>query len=81
MSEGIRLNKYLSEAGVCSRRTADDYIEQGFVKLNGKTAITGQRVMEGDTVTFKGKPVKNKDISVILAYHKPTGLTCTAGKG
>lgn len=80
MSEGIRLNKYLSEAGVCSRRTADDYIEKGLVKINGETAITGQKVMEGDTVTFKGKPIKNHDKSVILAYYKPTGLTCTAAK-
>ncbi len=80
MSEGVRLNKYLSEAGVCSRRAADDYIEKGLVRINGKTAVTGQKVMAGDTVTFKGKTIKNNDISVILAYNKPIGLTCTAAK-
>ncbi|MGN0395055.1 MAG: pseudouridine synthase [Coprococcus sp.] len=78
MSEEIRLNKYLSEAGVCSRRAADAYIEKGLVKVNGKVAVTGQKVMENDIVIFNGKPVEKKDRTVILAYNKPIGLTCTA---
>ena len=48
MSDGIRLNKYLSEAGVCSRRAADTHIENGKVTINGETAVMGQKVMPGD---------------------------------
>ncbi|MBO5260987.1 MAG: pseudouridine synthase [Coprococcus sp.] len=80
MSEGIRLNKYLSESGVCSRREADTHIEKGNVKINGVTAVMGQKVMPGDAVSFMGKTVQKKDRTVILAYNKPIGLTCTASK-
>lgn len=80
MSDGIRLNKYLSEAGVCSRRAADEHIEKGHVQINGEPAVMGQKVMPGDKVWFMGKPVRQKDKTVILAYNKPTGLTCTAAK-
>lgn len=80
MSDGIRLNKYLSEAGVCSRRAADTHIENGKVTINGETAVMGQKVMPGDVVTFMGRKVQQKDRTVILAYNKPIGLTCTASK-
>ena len=77
-NEGIRLNKYLSEAGACSRRAADTYISEGKVCINGKTAEMGQKVMPGDKVTFKGCVVRPADKMVVLAYNKPIGLTCTA---
>ena len=80
MADGIRLNKYLSEAGVCSRRAADTHIENGKVTINGETAVMGQKVMPGDVVTFMGRKVQQKDRTVILAYNKPIGLTCTASK-
>lgn len=80
MAEGIRLNKYLSEAGVCSRRAADEYIENGKVFINGSAAVLGDRVMDGDVVTFQGKKVERNHKTVILAYNKPVGLTCTASK-
>lgn len=73
----IRLNKYLAECGVCSRREADRYIEQGRVKVNGKIAVSGMQVSEEDRVTVSGKLVQPMEEKVVLAYHKPIGVTCT----
>ena len=78
MDEGIRLNKYLSEAGVCSRRQADREIEAGAVKIDGELATLGSRVYEDSVVTYRGKPVEIKDRLVIYAYNKPMGQVCTA---
>ncbi len=78
MDEGVRLNKYLSEAGVCSRRQADKEIEAGNVKINGEVATVGSKVFEDSEVTFKGKPVQIKDRLVVYAYNKPMGQVCTA---
>lgn len=78
MDEGTRLNKYLSEAGVCSRRQADKDIEAGHVKIDGETATLGSRVFEDSKVTYKGKPVEIKDRLVVYAYNKPMGQVCTA---
>lgn len=77
ITEGIRLNKYLSDAGECSRRTADRYIDEGRVKINGRTAVTGQKVQPRDVVTLNGKIIKKNNNRVILAYNKPVGITCT----
>lgn len=73
----VRLNKYLAECGVCSRREADRYIEQGRVKVNGITAQSGMQVSEEDVVTVSGKPIRAVEKKVVLAYHKPIGVTCT----
>ncbi len=73
----IRLNKYLAECGVCSRREADRYIEQGWVKVNGITAKSGMQVSETDVVTVSGKTIQPMEKKVVLAYHKPIGVTCT----
>ncbi|MBE5876724.1 MAG: pseudouridine synthase [Lachnospiraceae bacterium] len=73
----IRLNKYLAECGVCSRREADRYIEQGRVKVNGQTAVSGMQVSEEDKVTVSGKLIQPVEKKVVLAYHKPIGVTCT----
>ncbi len=79
MEEGIRINKYLSSAGVLSRRKADLAISLGRVKINGTVAQMGDRVMEGDVVTYDGKPVAAPTSQrVILAYNKPLGLVCTS---
>ena len=78
MDEGIRLNKYLSEAGVCSRRQADREIESGHVKVDGETATLGTRVFEDSEVTYKGKPVEITQRLVVYAYNKPMGQVCTA---
>lgn len=77
---GIRLNKYLSDAGVCSRRQADQWIVDGRVKVDGLVAIQGMRVQSGQTVTVDGKLVKQEEKLVCIAFHKPRGIVCTAEK-
>ncbi len=77
--DSIRLNKYLSSAGVLSRRKADEAISLGKVTINGKVAEMGDKVNEGDQVRYNGKlvSIENKEY-VIIAYNKPLGLVCTA---
>ncbi|MBL0357905.1 MAG: 23S rRNA pseudouridine(2604) synthase RluF [Chitinophagaceae bacterium] len=71
------LNKYISETGFCSRREADNYIDQGRVTINDNVAIKGNRVNPGDVVEIDGEPIKKKDKIVYLAFNKPVGITCT----
>ena len=78
MSDGIRLNKYLSEAGICSRRQADKLIENGEITINGEVASVGARVPEKAKVKYKNRIVRLKDKTVIYAYHKPVGQVCTS---
>lgn len=73
---GIRLNKYLSDTGICSRREADKWIESGRIEVNGHPAGLGVRVMDGDLVTVDGKPVKSKELPLYIAFHKPVGIVC-----
>lgn len=73
----VRLNKYLSEAGVCSRREADRLIEKGMVKVDGKTAAVGMKVAPGQEVTVGEKKVSRKGEAVVLAVNKPRGIVCT----
>lgn len=72
-----RLNKYLAECGICSRREADRLIDQGKVKVNGQKAVSGMQVCDGDCVEVNGKRVKSVSAKVVLAYNKPVGVTCT----
>ncbi len=78
--QGIRINKYLSETGVCSRREADRLCEQGLVTVNGKPVNPGCRVLPEDRICVKGKAVRMKPKPVLLAFHKPAGIVCTAEK-
>ncbi len=73
----VRINKYLAECGVCSRREADKYIEQGKVTVNGQKAVSGVQVGEQDVVAVNGRVVKPKNQKIVLAYYKPVGVTCT----
>ncbi len=73
----IRLNKYLSDSGVCSRREADRIIEAGRVCIDGHVALMGEKVEEGQKVTVDGKPVENKNGLILLAVNKPIGVVCT----
>lgn len=73
----IRLNKYLAECGICSRREADRLIESGKVLVNGTKAAMGTKVSEADTVMVDGTPVSGKKEKVVLAYYKPLGVICT----
>lgn len=74
-----RLNKFISESGMCSRREADRFIEQGAVTINGKTAVLGDQVAPGDDVRVRGKQIaaQNKDEFVFIALNKPVGIVST----
>lgn len=78
---GKRLNKFISESGFCSRREADKLIANGDVTINGKQPELGTKVMPDDKVSVKGKRIQampeNKSDRIYIAYHKPTGITCT----
>jgi 23S rRNA pseudouridine2604 synthase len=80
MEEGIRINKFLSEAGVCSRREADRRIEAGEILIDGRVAVTGDKVMPGEHVFFQGREVTKEDEMILLAMNKPAGIVCTAEK-
>ena len=75
--EAIRLNKYLSESGVCSRREADRLIEAGKVVVDGETAQMGCKVTEEQEILVDGKPMKKADKKILLAYNKPKGVVCS----
>ena len=77
---GIRINKFLSEAGVCSRREADRQIEAGNVTIDGRTAVTGDKVIEGQKVCFNGNEVTKEQEMILIAFNKPVGIVCTAEK-
>ncbi|TDO19084.1 23S rRNA pseudouridine(2604) synthase RluF [Pedobacter duraquae] len=78
-----RLNKYISESGLCSRRAADRYIEQGSVFINGKKAKVGAQVIFGDVVTVNGQTIDPKEVdnSILIAFNKPVGITSTTEAG
>lgn len=75
--EPVRLNKYLSEAGVCSRREADRLIETGKVSVDGKRAGMGMKIYPGQTVKVGNKTVSRQDEMIVLAVNKPKGIVCT----
>jgi len=79
MSENsVRINKYLSEAGYCSRRAADKLIEQGRITINGVVPEMGTKVQPGDEVAVDGISVSiEKKKSVYIAFNKPIGIVCT----
>ena len=76
----ISLNKYISQTGICSRREADKWIEAGRVKINGKVAKKGNRVIPKDKVTIDNRPIKNKPKPIYIALNKPPGITSTTDK-
>ena len=75
--EIIRLNKYLAQCGICSRRDADKLIEAGKVLVNGMPAHTGQTVTSSDCVQVGKKVLQGREKKVVLACYKPVGVTCT----
>ncbi len=78
--EGVRINKYLSQAGVCSRRMADEHISKGEVLIDDVVAESGMKVMPGQKVYFKGKLINEEEEFVLIAFNKPIGVVCTAEK-
>ena len=73
----MRLNKFISETGACSRREADAWILAGRVTLNGKRAALGTQVDTGDVVELDGQPLATRRKDVYIALNKPPGITCT----
>jgi 23S rRNA pseudouridine2604 synthase len=76
----VRLNKYISETGLCSRRQADQLIEQGRVTINGARAALGTQVTEDDDVRVNGQRVGEKKKSIYIALNKPVGITSTTAR-
>ncbi len=73
----MRLNKFISESGACSRREADKWIEQGRVSVNGAAAVLGTQVGESDEVCIDGEPLGSKKRAIYIALNKPVGIECT----
>ncbi|QOS98327.1 23S rRNA pseudouridine(2604) synthase RluF [Brevibacterium sp. JNUCC-42] len=73
----MRINKFISETGYCSRREADKLIEAGRVTINGMVAELGSQADRGDDVKIDGKALGTKKASIYIALHKPVGITCT----
>lgn len=82
-NSSIRLNKYISESGICSRRDADRFIEQGLVFINGKRAKIGDQVLTGDSVKVNGQLIepRQEDDLVLIALNKPVGIVSTTEDG
>ncbi|MDV7024551.1 23S rRNA pseudouridine(2604) synthase RluF [Atlantibacter subterranea] len=82
-NSSTRLNKYISESGICSRREADRYIEQGNVFINGKRAGIGDQVVAGDVVKVNGQLIepRNEEDLVFIALNKPVGVVSTTEDG
>ena len=78
--EGTRINKFLSEAGVCSRREGDRLLEKGCITIDGVVAKVGDRVFEGQEVAVNGKAVTKEEEEIFLAFYKPRGIVCTTAK-
>ena len=74
----MRINKFISETGICSRREADKWIAEGRVTINGVMAELGSQAEAGDDVRVDGKAVGSKKTAVYIALNKPVGITCTS---
>lgn len=78
--QNMRLNKFLSDSGVCSRRQADKLISEGKISVNGHTAQLGERICKEDTVIYQGQKVEIQEEMILIALNKPEGIECTADK-
>lgn len=76
----IRINKYLSEAGFCSRREADRLIEAGRVTAEGRTIVSGEKISADSCVYVDGRAVKKEEKRVLLLFYKPRGIVCSTKK-
>ena len=77
---GMRINKWLSDSGCCSRRAADRLISEGKVTIDGRPADLGARVWDESVVAINGRPVSSMRNKVYIALNKPAGVVCTADK-
>lgn len=76
----MRLNKFLSDAGICSRREADRLAAEGRITIDGRPALIGEKVSADQTIRVDGEVISREEKKVILAFHKPRGVVCTAEK-
>ena len=74
---GVRLNKYIADSGICSRREADRRIQEGRVKIDGRVGTLGDQVLPGMVVTCDGKPVSGEGERIYILLNKPRGIVCT----
>ncbi|MDZ4750638.1 MAG: 23S rRNA pseudouridine(2604) synthase RluF [Flavobacteriales bacterium] len=79
-NQKIRLNKFISDTGICSRREADKLIESGKVTVNGELAGLGVRVSREDKVLVSGQPLRQVQQTIYMAFNKPVGIVCTTEK-
>ena len=79
-NEPIRLNKFLSDAGICSRREADRLIEAGKVTVDGKVAVMGQKVLPTQKIVCNGKSASRENELILIALNKPVGIECTSDR-
>ena len=77
----MRINKYLSQIGICSRREADKLVDSGRIKVNNEIAILGTKIKEGDKITIDNKLIKpKKKKTIFIAFNKPKGVVCTTNR-
>ena len=77
----MRINKYLSQIGICSRREADKLVDSGRIKVNNEIAILGTKIKEGDKITIDNKLIKpKKKKTIFIAFNKPKGIVCTTNR-
>ena len=79
-ADGIRINKFLADSGVCSRREADAAVEAGLVTIDGAPALMGSKVLPGQTVAFKDKEIARSEDLILIAFNKPRGIVCTTDR-
>ena len=77
---GIRINKYMAESGMCSRREADKLVADGKVYIDGVPAVMGSKVLPEQKVTVKGQDIKKNEDLVLIAFNKPVGIVSTTDK-
>lgn len=77
---GTRINKFVADAGLASRRKADELIANGLITINGKTAAAGDRVFPGDKVYYGKKLLTREEKNILLLFNKPKGIVCTAAE-
>ncbi len=78
--EPVRINRFLSDAGYCSRRQADNLVAAGRVTVDGIPALTGQKVARGQSVCVDGRQISRKESLILIALNKPQGIVCTSDR-
>ena len=77
----MRINKYLSQIGICSRREADKLVDSGRIKVNDEIAVLGTQIKEGDKISIDNKLIKpKKKKTILIAFNKPKGIVCTTNR-